>query len=94
LPALLPLENEEGNRFATRRAKVKAIYAARRVRRSLLRGPSSDYFDEIRQFFAGIEIYPFACRVQIGQAPIFFALNPDQVLLIWIQSAGLAIFCV
>jgi hypothetical protein len=60
----------------------------------VLRGftPSSDYFDEIRQFLPGIEVYPFAGRVQIGQAPIFFALNPYQVLENWNQPAGLVIF--
>jgi hypothetical protein len=42
---------------------------------------SSDHFDKIRQFLAGIEIYPFAGRIRIGQALIFFALNPDQALV-------------
>jgi hypothetical protein len=42
---------------------------------------SSNHFDEIRQFLPGIEIYPFAGLVQIGQALIFFALNPHQVLV-------------
>jgi hypothetical protein len=54
--------------------------------------PSSDYFDEILQFPAGIEVYPFAGRVQIGQAPVFFALNPYQVLENWNLPAGLVIF--
>ena len=60
----------------------------------VLRGftPSSDYFDEIRQFLPGIEVYPFAGLVQIGQAPVFFALNPDQDFVIWIQPADFIIF--
>jgi hypothetical protein len=48
----------------------------------------SDYFDEICQFLPGIEVYPFAGLVQISQAPVFLALNPDQVLVIWIQPAA------
>jgi hypothetical protein len=63
-------------------------------RGAALRGftPSSDYFDEVRQFLPGIEIYPFAGRVQIGQTPVSFALNPHQVLVIWNQPAGFIIF--
>jgi hypothetical protein len=59
-----------------------------------LRGftPSSDHFDKIRYFLAGIEIYPLAGRVQIGQALIFFALNPDQVLVSRNLPADLVIF--
>jgi hypothetical protein len=54
--------------------------------------PSADYFDETRQFLAGIEVYPFAGRVQISQAPIFFALNPDQFLDNWNRLADWAAF--
>jgi hypothetical protein len=63
-------------------------------RDAVLRGftPSSDNFDEIRQFLPGIEVYPFAGRVQIGQAPVFFASNPYQVLENWNQPADLVIF--
>jgi hypothetical protein len=39
----------------------------------------SDYFNEICQFFAGIEIYPFTLRVSIGQTSVTFALNPYQI---------------
>jgi len=53
---------------------------------------SSDYFDEIRQFFAGIKVYPFPGLVQIGQTPEFLALNPDQVLVIWIHPVDGAFF--
>ena len=42
---------------------------------------SSNHFDKIRQFLPGIEIDPFAGRIQIGQALIFFALNPYQILV-------------
>ena len=42
---------------------------------------SSDHFDKIRQFLTGIEIYPLAGRIRIGQAPVSFALNPCQVLV-------------
>jgi hypothetical protein len=42
---------------------------------------SSNHFDKIRQFLPGIEIYPFAGLVQIGQAHIFFALDPGQILV-------------
>jgi hypothetical protein len=52
----------------------------------------SDYFDEIRQFLPGIEVYPFAGRIRIGQTPVSFALNPYQVLENWNQPAGLVIF--
>jgi hypothetical protein len=55
-------------------------------------GPSSDFFDETRQFLAGIEVYPIAGRVQIGQTIEFLALNPDQVLVILIQPAAGAVF--
>jgi hypothetical protein len=61
----------------------------------VLRGftPSSDYFDEIRQFLPGIEVYPFAGRVIIiGQTTISLALNPYQVLVIWNPPAGFIIF--
>ena len=46
----------------------------------VLRGftPSFDDFDEIRQFLPGIEVYSFIGRVQIGQTPVSFALNPYQ----------------
>jgi len=55
----------------------------------------SDYFDEIRQFLPGIEVYPFAGRsIRIGQTPVSFALNPYQVLEIWNRTAGLVIFSV
>src|SRR5208283_4219802 len=52
---------------------------------------SSDHFDEIRQFLAGVEIYPFAGRVQIGQATVVFALDPYQIRVIWKLPAGLDI---
>jgi hypothetical protein len=54
--------------------------------------PSSDDFDKARQFPPGIEVYPFAARVQIGQAPVTLALNPYQVLENRNQAAGLVIF--
>jgi hypothetical protein len=53
---------------------------------------SSDYLDEIRQFLPGIEVYPFAGRICIGQTPVSFALNPYQFLVNWNQTAGLVIF--
>ncbi|MGA2178193.1 MAG: hypothetical protein ABSH15_01230 [Verrucomicrobiota bacterium] len=48
-----------------------------------LRGftPSSDHFDKICQFLAGIEIYPFAGRIGKSQAPVTFALDPHQVIV-------------
>jgi hypothetical protein len=42
---------------------------------------SANHFDKIRQFLPGIEIYPFAGRIRIGQTPESFALNPYQVLV-------------
>jgi hypothetical protein len=59
-----------------------------------LRGftPSSDYFDEIRQFLAGIEVYPFIGRVQIGQTPVSFALNPYQNHVRLNLTSDLAVF--
>jgi hypothetical protein len=42
---------------------------------------SANHFDKIRQFVTGIEIYPLAGRIRIGQASVFFALNPYQVLV-------------
>jgi len=74
-----------------RRINLKSFYAAGRVRQSLLSGLLFNYFDEIRQFSAGIEVYPFAGFVQIGQAPVFLALNPDQFLENRNWPAGLAI---
>jgi hypothetical protein len=67
------------------RVRLKAFYA-------VLNGLSSDYFDETRQFLPGIEVYPFAGLVQISQALVFLALNPDQILVIWIQPADGAFF--
>jgi hypothetical protein len=55
-------------------------------------GPSavfSDYFNEICQFFAGIEIYPFTVRASIGQTPVTFALNPYQIIVGCRRLAGL-----
>jgi hypothetical protein len=54
--------------------------------------PSSDYFDETGQFLPGIEVCPFVSLVQISQAPEFLALNPNQVLVIWIPPADGAVF--
>ena len=42
---------------------------------------SSNHFDKIRQFLPGMEINPLAGRIRIGQALVFFALNPCQVLV-------------
>jgi hypothetical protein len=42
---------------------------------------SSDHFDKIFQFLAGIEIYPFAGLVGKSQAPVPFALDPNQVIV-------------
>jgi hypothetical protein len=53
---------------------------------------SSDYFDKIRQFLAGIEVYPFAGRVQISQTPVFLALNPYQFHRSLNLPADLAVF--
>ncbi|MGA2181214.1 MAG: hypothetical protein ABSH15_16750 [Verrucomicrobiota bacterium] len=55
---------------------------------------SSDYLDEIRQFLPGIEVYPFAGRISIGQTPVSFALNPYQFLENWNQPVGLVVFSV
>jgi hypothetical protein len=73
---------------------VALVKAEAFAKLEVLRGftPSADYFDEIRQFLPGIEVYPFAGRVQIGQTPVSFALNPYRVLVIWNQPAGLVIF--
>jgi hypothetical protein len=59
---------------------------------STLNWLSPDHFDKIHQFPAGIEIYPFTGRVQIGHAPVSLALNPyqDQTSLNW--PVGLAGF--
>ena len=54
------------------------------MRRSL-----SDYFNEVCQFFAGIEIYPLTFRVCIGQTPVTFALNPYQIIVGYRLLAGL-----
>jgi hypothetical protein len=40
---------------------------------------SCDHLDKVCQFFAVIEIDPLTGRVQMRQAPIFLALNPNQV---------------
>ena len=53
---------------------------------------SANHFDKIRQFLAGIEIYPFAGRVQIGQAPVFFALDPYRIHTILNTPVSLGIF--
>jgi hypothetical protein len=53
---------------------------------------SSDHFDKSRQFLTGIEIYPFAGRVQIGHAPVSLALNPYQILVNWNLPTDLAGF--
>ena len=42
---------------------------------------SSDHFDKIFQFLAGIEIYPFAGLVNKSQAAVTFALDPHQVIV-------------
>jgi hypothetical protein len=49
----------------------------------------SDYFNEICQFCAGIEIYPLAFRVSICQTPGTFALNPCQIIVGYRLLAGL-----
>jgi hypothetical protein len=51
---------------------------------------SPDYSDEIRYFFAGIEVDPFAGRVKIGQTRVLPALNPCQVRVIWKLPGGSA----
>jgi hypothetical protein len=43
---------------------------------------------------AGIEVYPFAVRIQISHAPVSFALNPDQIFVIRIRHLNFAAFCV
>jgi len=53
---------------------------------------SSNHFEEIRQFLAGIEIDPIAGRVKIGQATVSFALDPYQVRVNWKLPAGLDAF--
>jgi hypothetical protein len=42
---------------------------------------SSDHFDKICQFLAGIEVYPFAVRIGKSQAPVTFALDPRQIIV-------------
>ena len=54
--------------------------------------PSTDHLDKIRQFLAGIEIYPVAGCVNIGQAPVFFALNPYQDKASLNKPAGWVVF--
>jgi hypothetical protein len=53
---------------------------------------SSDHFDETPQFLAGIEIYPIAVVVTIGQAPVSFVLNPHQDQASLNQPADLVVF--
>jgi len=55
---------------------------------------SSDDFDKIRQFLAGIETYPIAGCVRIGHAPVSPALNPHQVHAGLNRAFGLVVFCV
>jgi hypothetical protein len=38
----------------------------------------SNHLNETGQRLAGVEVYPFASRISIGQAPVAFALDPDQ----------------
>ncbi len=39
----------------------------------------SNHFKDTRQHPAGIEVHPFAIRILPGEAPVLFALNPDQL---------------
>jgi hypothetical protein len=67
------------------RTEQPSAHCHAKVQRQRIIRPSSDYFDETHQFFPGIEVDPFAGFIQISQALVFLALNPDQVLVIWIQ---------
>jgi hypothetical protein len=60
--------------------------------RPLTHYASSNHVDEVLQSLAGIEIYPFACRVHISQAPVFLALNPYQIFMIRMRLFGRAGF--
>jgi len=75
------------SRFAPQQTRTEqpSAHCHAKVQRQRIIRPSSDYFDETRQFFPGIEVDPFAGLIQISQALVFLALNPDQVLVIWIQ---------
>jgi hypothetical protein len=83
--SILTFRQESPLRFAQQRNKGVSTVSPQPT--------SPDYFNGTRQFLSGIEIYPFAGLVQVSQAPVFLALNPDQILVIWIQPADWAVFC-
>jgi hypothetical protein len=96
LPRLSIIISRQQSPSVSRRSETKtdrlSAPGRAQVQRRRISKRSSDFFDETRQFLSGIEVNPLAGLVQISQAPEFLALNPDQILEVWIRPAAWAFF--